>query len=39
MATTAVGLLLAQDPGERPETRSIELATTLVLRETTAPCR
>ena len=39
MATTAVGLLLAQEPGERPEARSIELATTLVPRETTAPCR
>jgi LacI family transcriptional regulator len=38
MASAAVGLLLAQDPGARPEARSIELATTLVVRETTAPC-
>ena len=39
MASTAVRLLLDGDPGERPEARSIELATTLVLRQTTAPCR
>jgi DNA-binding LacI/PurR family transcriptional regulator len=40
MASTAVRLLLTQDGGERPEARSVELATTLVLRETTAPpCR
>lgn len=37
MAATAVRLVLAQGRGEAPEGRSIELATSLVTRETTAP--
>ncbi len=37
MAATAVRLVLAQGSGEATEGRSIELATSLVTRETTAP--
>jgi DNA-binding LacI/PurR family transcriptional regulator len=37
MAATAVRLVLAQGTGEAAEGRSIELATSLVTRETTAP--
>ena len=37
MAATAVRLVLAEGSGETTEGRSIELATSLVTRETTAP--
>ena len=37
MAATAVQLVLAQDRGEPRETRSVELSTTLLERESTAP--
>jgi DNA-binding LacI/PurR family transcriptional regulator len=37
MAATAVRLVLAQERGEAGDTRSVELATTLMPRETTAP--
>jgi len=37
MAATAVRLVLALATGDDAEGRSIELATTLVTRETTAP--
>jgi DNA-binding LacI/PurR family transcriptional regulator len=35
MAGTAVRLVLNQEPGEEPDKRSVELATSLVVRETT----
>jgi DNA-binding LacI/PurR family transcriptional regulator len=35
MAGTAVRLVLSLEPGEEPEKRSVELATSLVVRETT----
>ncbi|HTW10938.1 MAG TPA: LacI family DNA-binding transcriptional regulator [Acidimicrobiales bacterium] len=39
MAATAVRLVLAQDRDGRAEPRSVELATTLIVRETTAALR
>ena len=38
MAGTAVRLVLAQGRGEDLDSRSVELATSLITRETTAPC-